>query len=109
MIREEMKLQPGARVLVADHRPEDLQLIGGILEEAGHEFFSAVDGEEALRRVRSDFPEVAVLSVELPRLNGFQICERIKSHPRTRTIPVLLVAPADAETKARGVTVGADD
>jgi cyclic di-GMP phosphodiesterase len=109
MIREELRLQPGARVLVADHRSADLALIGGILEGAGHEFFGAGDGEEALRRVRADFPEVVVLDVALPRLNGFQVCERIKSHPRTRLVPVLLMATPDSDVKARGIAVGADD
>src|SRR6266571_1523801 len=109
MIREELKLLPGARVLVADHRAEDLQRIAGMLEAAGHEFFGAADGDEALRRVRADYPEVVVLGSNLPRLNGYQVCERIKSHPRTRTIPVVLMAPPDAEVKERGIAVGAED
>ena len=48
-------------MLVAEHRTDDLELLGGMLEGAGHEFFAAADGDEALRRVRTDYPEVVVL------------------------------------------------
>src|SRR5207249_1647443 len=76
---------------------------------AGHEFYGAIDGDEALRRVRVDYPEMVVLGVALPRLNGFQVCERIKAHPRTRTIPVVLMAPSESDMKSRGIAVGAED
>jgi putative two-component system response regulator len=105
----ETTFMPGARVLIAAEEGCVARL-AACLTEAGHEPLTARDGDEALRRVRQDDPELAILGTALGRLNGFQICERLKSHPTTRTIPVVLLADATGpEARERGVAVGAED
>jgi putative two-component system response regulator len=105
----ELTLAPGARVLIAAEDACVTRLVE-CLTGAGHEPLAAHDGDEALRRVRQDDPELAILGTALGRLNGYQICERLKSHPTTCSIPVVLLADAAGpETRERGRAVGAED
>lgn len=105
----EPTLTPGARVLIA----ADENCIGRLtttLTDAGHEPITARDGDEALRCVRQDDPELAILGADLGRLNGYQLCERLKSHPTTCMIPVLLLTDGTRpELRERGFAVGAED
>jgi putative two-component system response regulator len=110
MTSDDLRLIPGARVLVADDHEQHVELLDGYLTAIGHDCLHAYDGEEALRRVRSDAPELLVLDVGMPRLNGFQVCERVKRHPTLRQIPVILMLEdGSMEEKLRGIEVGADD
>ncbi len=110
MTMDDLRLAPAARILVAERTEVAARQIADYLEGAGHTVLIATDGEEALRRIRRDDPELALLDVEIPRLNAFQLCERVRSHPTTRNIPVvLLVSPAAQEEKIRGLEVGAED
>lgn len=110
MTTDDLTLTPGARVLVAERHEPNLRQITDYLETAGHFVLAARDGEEALRCVRQDDPEVALLDVTLPRLNAYQVCERIKTHPNTRSMPVImLVTPHAMDEKIRALEVGAED
>lgn len=110
MTSDDLRLIPGARVLVAERDEPSGRQAGDYLEAVGHTVLLARDGEEALRRIRSDDPEVAILDVGIRRLNAYQLCERVKSHPTTRNIPVImLVSPAAQDEKIRGLEVGAED
>jgi putative two-component system response regulator len=110
MTSDDLRLIPGARVLVADDHERHVELLDGYLSAVGHDCLHAYNGEEALVRARSDAPELLLLDVGMPRLNGYQVCERIKRHPSLRQIPVILMLEDGAmEDKLRGVEVGADD
>lgn len=110
MTCDDLRLIPGARVLVADDHEGHVELLDGYLTAVGHDCLHAYDGDEALRRARSDAPELLVLDVGMPRLNGFQVCERVKRHPSLQQIPVILMLDDNAvEEKLRGIEVGADD
>src|SRR5688572_1955715 len=109
MMDVDARRAPGARVLLAvgeDNAPA----IKESLEAAGHIVFTADDSDDVLRRVRRDDPEVAVLDAALEPLNGYQVCERVKTHESTRGIPViLLVSAAGDEERVRGMEVGVED
>lgn len=110
MTRDDLRLDPGARVLVVDRHEQNLLQVRADLEAVGHIVLLARHGEEALRRVRCDDPELVLLDASMLRPNAYQLCERIKTHPATRNLPViLLVAPHAMEEKIRGLEVGADD
>jgi len=110
MTSDDLRLQPGARVLVADRSEPAARQIGQYLEAVGHTVLVATDGEEALVRIRRDDPELAILDVGIPRLNAYQLCERVKNHPTTRNIPVVMVvSPSAQDEKIRGLEVGAED
>ncbi len=110
MTSEDLGLSPGARVLVADRHEATARQVSDYLEAVGHTVLVAADGEEALRTIRREDPEVAILDVGIPRLNAYQLCERVKAHPSTRSIPVvMLVSPGAQDEKIRGLEVGAED
>jgi putative two-component system response regulator len=110
MTSEDLRLVPGARVLVAERSEAAARQVADHLENAGYTVFISTDGEDALRRIRRDDPEVAILDVGIPRVNAFQLCERVKSHPSTRNLPVvMLVSPSAQDEKIRGLEVGAED
>ncbi len=97
-------------MLVADDHERHVELLDSYLSAVGHDCLHAYNGEEALLRVRSDAPELLLLDVGMPRLNGYQVCERVKRHPSLRQIPVILMLDDGAmEEKLRGIEVGADD
>jgi PAS domain S-box-containing protein len=81
-----------------------------VLRQAGFEVVDAATGEEALRRVRADEPDLVVLDVNLPDLDGFEVCRRIKTTPETSSIPVLYLSAAyrTPEHRVQGLDLGAD-
>jgi twitching motility two-component system response regulator PilH len=99
-----------ARILVVDDSPTQLSLISAPLVAGGFEVVTASSGEEALRKVASDQPNLVVLDVVMPNQNGFQICRAIKNSPESKHIPVILLTsknqPAD---KYWGMRQGADE
>jgi putative two-component system response regulator len=110
MTRDDLGLVPAARVLVAERTEAAARQLAEYLEAVGHTVLIATDGEAALRSIRKDDPEIAILDVEIPRLNAFQLCERVKSHPSTRNIPVvMLVSPTAQDEKIRALEVGVED
>jgi PAS domain S-box-containing protein len=81
-----------------------------VLRQAGFEVVDAATGEEALRLVRSEEPDLVLLDVNLPDLDGFEVCRRIKTAPETSTIPVLYLSAAyrTPEHRVQGLDLGAD-
>lgn len=99
-----------ARVLVADDERDILELVVFRLERSGYEIVRATDGEEALRFALEQRPDVAVLDVMMPKLNGYDVTREIRRHEETRTMPViLLTARAQEADVTRGFEAGADD
>jgi len=97
-------------VLVADDDPDIRDLVVLKLESAGLEVRTAVDGEEALALAHSDPPVLVVLDLMMPKVDGVEVCRRLRANPATAQTPVIMLTalaqPSDVE---RGVAVGADD
>jgi two-component system, OmpR family, alkaline phosphatase synthesis response regulator PhoP len=97
-------------VLVVDDNEQNLELIQAYLEDLEVQITTARDGLEALAAVESTPPDMILLDVMMPRMSGFQACSRIKSNPRTRDIPVLMItALNEVGDVERAVESGADD
>jgi adenylate cyclase len=97
-------------VLVADDRVDNVELIHDLLTIEGYQVMSAYDGRDALDKIGQHAPDLVVLDVDMPLLNGFQVCERLKANPATVDIPVLmLTAWADPEQRVKGLQLGAED
>jgi DNA-binding response OmpR family regulator len=97
-------------VLVADDDRDILQLISFRLERADYEVVQANDGEEALRLVKELHPDLAVLDLMMPKLNGYEVIREIRRDEETKAIPVILLTARVQETDvARGFEAGADD
>jgi signal transduction histidine kinase len=99
------------RVLVVDDQRIPRVTVGATLEEAGHEVATATDGPSGLERARAWAPDVIVLDVHMPEMDGFAVVERLKEDPVTSPIPVIFLtatAPTD-ELVVRGLDLGAYD
>jgi putative two-component system response regulator len=97
-------------VLVVDDVAANRDLIDGLLEGRGYDVRQARDGAEALAIVRASQPDVVLLDIDMPVMDGISVCRAIKDDPITRLIPVVLItAASDRETRIRGLEAGADD
>jgi putative two-component system response regulator len=99
-----------SKVLVVDDVPANRELLQGHLDDLGYEVREARDGIEALEAVEAEEPDLILLDIDMPRLDGIAVCERLKAHPIRRLIPiVILTASNDRNTRLRGIAAGADD
>src|SRR4051812_3814174 len=99
-----------ATVLLVDDVPENLDLLIDTLRGAGHEIRVAESGERALKQLPHVNPDLVLLDVMLPGIDGFETCRRIKAEPRWRELPVLFVtALNDVSEKMRGFEAGGVD
>jgi DNA-binding response OmpR family regulator len=98
-------------VLVVDDEPEILKMVAKIMEARGHRVSLARDGQEALDAVGRDRPDVMILDLNLPKMDGFEVCKQLKTDPATRAIPIVMLTAAyvSVEDATRGVGVGADE
>jgi len=100
---------PKPRVLVVDDVPADLQALGKLLE-ADYEIIAANSGPEAIRLCESEDPDLILLDAQMPGMDGFETCSRIKTNPETSHVPVILVGtPEDETVEAKGLHLGAAD
>jgi len=98
------------RVLVVDDMEGNVRLAWTILENDGHHVTTATSGREALDAVAREHPDLILLDVMMPGIDGFEVCRLLKSDPTTRLIPVVLVtALRGTDDKVRGIEAGADD
>jgi putative two-component system response regulator len=99
-----------ATILVADDQAANRELLVELLSGDGFQVISAADGREALAALATNQIDLVLLDVMMPRLNGFEVCERIKANPETDLIPAILVTSlADKQDRIRGIKSGADD
>ncbi|MEO1009127.1 MAG: response regulator [Planctomycetota bacterium] len=100
---------PG-RVLVVDDNAQNAELLEAYLDDLGVEVSIAADGEAALRMVAEHTPDLVLLDIMMPRMSGYQACERLKGDPATRDIPVIMVtALGEVGDVEKAVESGADD
>jgi DNA-binding response OmpR family regulator len=98
-----------ARILAVDDDPTILRLLQVNLEMEGHDVVTAEDGHQALEALRAERPEVVLLDVMMPGLDGWQVCERIRADAEVAHTPVVfLSARAQESDLVRGTEVGAD-
>lgn len=97
-------------ILVVDDSPTELRLITAPLRAQGYKVATARDGEEALRMVQSDRPDLIVLDIVMPNQNGFQVCRKLKRHPATKDIKIVFLSSKDQKTdRLWGLRQGADE
>jgi len=106
----ELQDSPGAAVLVVDDDQRNVRLIESILKGSGYRVLKAYNGEEALRVVETEHPDLLVLDVMMPRVSGFELCQQLKGRYETRLLPVIMVTALNAlEDKVQALEYGADD
>lgn len=102
--------EPVGRILVVDDNEQARELLRAALVAEGYAVTLAEGGEEALAKVAEEVPELILLDINMPGLNGYEVCSRLKGTEATRLIPIIfLTSMSDLEDKLRGIEVGADD
>lgn len=99
-----------AIVLVVDDVAANRELLEAQLHDLGYDVRQARDGIEAIEAIDREEPDLVLLDIDMPRLDGIVVCRRIKEHPLRRLVPVVLItAYQDRVTRLRGLAAGADD
>ena len=103
-------MHQGSRLLIVDDTPQNLQVLGGILREQGYKLSVAQSGVQALEVARRVLPDLILLDVMMPEMDGFEVCRQLKADPAMAEIPVIfLTAKTEAEDVVRGFELGAVD
>jgi two-component system alkaline phosphatase synthesis response regulator PhoP len=108
------RVAPGSarlgRVLVVEDEPDVAELLRYNLQKEGWDVLTVADGADALRRARETRPDVVLLDIMVPQLNGWEVCRRLKQDPETLAVPVIMVTGRVEEgDKVLGFELGADD
>ncbi len=99
-----------ARILVVDDVPNNVKLLADLLTVRGYQVVTASDGDEALARVKETRPDLVLLDVMMPRMDGYETCRAIRADPATGILPVIMVTALDpAQERIKGIEAGADD
>jgi len=98
------------RILVVDDESINLKLVSRLLEMEGYEVITAQSGDASLRLIEQSPPDMALLDVMMPDMDGYELCRRLRQNPRTAGIPiVMLTALVDENERLKGIEAGADD
>ncbi len=100
----------GASILVVDDTPANLQVLVGMLKERGHRVRPVLEGRLALRAAKAEVPDLVLLDINMPDMNGFEVCEQLKADPKLADTPVIFIS-GNTETvdKVRAFSVGGVD
>jgi len=97
------------KIMVVDDEPDILTTVGKILEMSGYEVIRAVDGRDCLSKLNADTPDLILLDIMMPEMNGWDVAARIKENPRWNNIPIVfLTAKGDVMSKGMG-SLAAED
>jgi len=100
----------GPTILIVDDQRDNIDLIKTFFIKESYHLESASNGEEALKKIDSIHPDLILLDIVMPKMDGYQVCKKIKSNPDTRLIPVVMVTGMnDRESKIKGINLGVDD
>jgi two-component system cell cycle response regulator len=100
----------GARILIVDDHQDNVELLQARLEARGYDIVSATDGQQALDLIARQPPDLVLLDVMMPVVDGIEVARRVKSDPRLPFIPIIMQTALDAtESKVEGLDAGADD
>ena len=97
-------------VMIVDDEPDIVEMLGNWMGKEGHDITKAYSGEECLERINEAPPDMILLDVIMPGIDGFEVCKRIKDEPKTKDIPVIIVSVRGKEKDIlEGTCLGAAD
>jgi sigma-B regulation protein RsbU (phosphoserine phosphatase) len=103
-------LSPRESILIVDDTPANLRLVSQMLAGRGYQVRPVPDGELALSAVRAEPPDLILLDVRMPGMDGYEVCTRLKADPQTRDIPIIFISALDAtQDKVKAFTLGGVD
>ena len=99
-----------ARVLIVDDIPVNVRLLKAKLSAEYYDVITAGSGAEALELIRSETPDIVLLDVMMPEMDGFEVCRRVRADPATALLPVIMVTALNEQSdRVMGLEAGADD
>jgi signal transduction histidine kinase len=99
-----------AKILVVDDTPANVKLLVDLLEAHQFSVITANSGEEALRLIMAEYPDLILLDIMMPGMNGYEVCKRIRENPGTALLPIVMVTALDPiQERLHGIEAGADD
>ncbi|MEW5946899.1 MAG: response regulator [bacterium] len=99
-----------ARILVVDDSPTVVEAVRGALAGDGYEVFTAYDGIEALDLIKKQHVDLILLDIDMPRMNGYQVCKLLKRDPNFNSIPVVMLTAKTSEAdRLWGIKAGSDE
>ena len=103
-------MEINGKILAVDDTPANLEVIAETLGDAGYMVSTAIDGTRAIKRVQNYQPDLILLDVMMPGIDGFETCRQLKADPKTASIPIIFItALADVDNKMKGFSVGGVD
>lgn len=110
LLLEEEIVEQQPRIVIAEDDPTVSTMLRTLLERKGYQALLSGDGEEALQKIQIARPDLVLLDINMPKKDGFAVCEALRANVNTAFIPVImLTAQSSIESKLRGLAVGADD
>ena len=98
------------KILVFDDTPGNVKIPVDFLTLKGYETSTAASGAEALAKIEANAPDLVLLDVMMPGMNGYEVCQKIRSNPATSILPVIMVTALDpSQERMKGIMAGADD
>ena len=98
------------KILVVDDEPPIVRLMEFILARQGHQMLVAVNGEEALEKVRTQNPDLVLLDIMMPRIDGYEVARTLRADPATADLPIIMLsAKAQEEDIQKGIDVGVNE
>lgn len=98
------------KILIVDDEEKNIKILKALLASENYHLFSVLSGKEALQKIIEDIPDLILLDVMMPEMDGFEVCKRIKTDPKTKVIPVIIVtALSEKQHRIKAMEVWADD
>ena len=97
------------KILVVDDVPENVRLLEAVLVSRGYEVVTANDGRAALERVQTAEPDLILLDVMMPGIDGYAVCSQLRANDDTAVLPVIMVTSSIGQEKTKAIEAGADD
>src|SRR5688500_4152865 len=98
-----------ATILVVDDTPQNVKVLDAVLSPRGYRVIPAFSGSEALRKVRDTRPDLVLLDLVMPDLDGHAVCRRLREDPATSALPVVMITASGEQEKVKALESGADD
>jgi len=97
------------RVLIVDDEPNIVLSLEFLMQREGYQVATAADGEAAMEALAAQAPDLVILDIMLPKMNGFEVCRRIRGDPRWKGVRILILTARGRETEvSKGLGLGAD-
>lgn len=104
------KLNHKNNILIVDDEADNLEVLSNILENKGYEVRQAINADIAFRAIKIQIPDLILLDILMPEINGYQVCQQLKLNPNTKDIPVIFLSALGRDSdKAKGFEIGGVD